>query len=213
MRSRKTRGLLLAGAALVAAGAFVALAFHPPPGPRSLARFEPDRLADLEIAMWQAYYRKEKLRVFRLLVVTLREQYRYSWARAAEAGLHLARAAAAFGEARGGYERVLPDLERAYTIARDWSSAGFDPGEVARAELEWWAARRDPARRSPADVGAGGAPPAARVLSQPPCRRRRIALSKPGSSREASAIGPPTASGQGSATRHVSAVRARLLHA
>jgi len=115
MRSRKTRGLLLAGAALVAAGAFVALAFHPPPGPRSLARFEPDRLADLELAMWQAYYRKEKLRVFRLLVVTLREQYRYSWARAAEAGLHLARAAAAFGEARGGYERVLPDLERAYT--------------------------------------------------------------------------------------------------
>jgi hypothetical protein len=110
-------------------------------------------MAELEVGMWQAYYRKEKLRLFRLLVVMLREQNRYTWTRAGRAGFHLARAAATFGDARGGYERVLPDLERAYAMAREWTSAGFDPARVARAELEWWVARREPGRNSAASVG------------------------------------------------------------
>jgi hypothetical protein len=38
--------------------------------------FQPDRLADLELDMWQAYYRDERLRLFRGLVTTPREQYR-----------------------------------------------------------------------------------------------------------------------------------------
>ena len=119
----------------------------------SLGLVDP-KLTEDEVGMWQAYYKKERLRLFGLLMLTLREQYRYTWARSAEAGFHLARAAATFGDARGGYERVLPDLERAYTIARDWSSAGFDPAEVGRAELDWWVARRDPARDSVESVGA-----------------------------------------------------------
>ncbi len=151
MRRRSVIALLTA---VLGVGGVYAVGFHTPKGPRSLRHFEPDRLADLELEMWQAYYRKERLRLFRLLVITLREQYRYSWARAGQAAFHLARAAATFGDARGDYESVLPDLERAYAIARDWSSAGFDPSQVARAELEWWVARRDPARNSPASVGA-----------------------------------------------------------
>ena len=49
---------------------------------------------------------------------------------------------------------MLPDLERAYTIARDWTGSTFDPAAVARAELAWWVARRDPDRNSPESVGA-----------------------------------------------------------
>ena len=130
---------------VVLAASYWAVAVRAPSGPRSLRVFDPDRLAELEVGMWQAYYAKDKFRLFRLLVATLREQYHYSWQRAVRAAYHLARAAATFGDASGDYDRVLPDLEAGYTIARDWTGSKFDPAAVARAELSWWTARRDPA--------------------------------------------------------------------
>jgi len=127
----------------------------PPRGPRTLRAFDADRLADLEIGMWQAYYAKERTRLFTLLVTMLHEQYHYSWATAAREGFHLARAAATFGDARRNYEAlVLPDLEQAYVTAKDWLGAGFDPPALARAELAWWVARRVPGKDSPEHVGA-----------------------------------------------------------
>jgi hypothetical protein len=148
-RFRKLTSLTLV--AVLATGA--AVAFHVPSGPRTLTRFDPDRLAQLELEMWQAYYAKQRLRLFTLLVTTLREQYGYSWARAVQAGFFLARAAADFGDLRGNYEQVLPDLESAYAIARDWTSSGFDPHRVAQAELAWWVARRTPGQSESATVG------------------------------------------------------------
>ena len=131
-----------------------AFALTPPRGPRSLRVFQPARLADLEVRMWQAYYAKERVRLFSLLVTMLHEQYRYSWATAAIEGFHLARAAATFGDLKSGYDVVLPDLEAAYAKARSWTGAAFDPAAVARAELAWWAARRVPGQNSPEHVGA-----------------------------------------------------------
>ena len=103
--------------------------------------------------MWQAYYAHQNVRLFRGLVTLLHEQYRYPWGKSLRAGFYLARAARTFGDARSGYERVLPDLERAYAIAKDWTGAPFDPAEVARAELAWWVARRVPGQDSPENVG------------------------------------------------------------
>ena len=124
-----------------------------PAGPRSLRVFDPDRMAVLEVDMWQAYYAKEKTRLFKDLVVSLHEQNRYPWAKALSAGFHLARAAATFGDLRADYEQVLPDLGQAYATAKDWTGAGFDPAAVARAELAWWVARRVPGQDSPDHVG------------------------------------------------------------
>jgi len=152
MRARAGRAILVGG--LLAAGLVYFVGIRTPPGPRSLRVFDPDRMADLETDMWKAYYRKEKVRLFGLLVTMLHEQNRYPWAKAVRAGFHLARAAATFGEAGGDYDRVLPDLERAYTIARDWNRAGFDPREVARAELAWWSVRRRPGENSVEQIGA-----------------------------------------------------------
>jgi len=148
--ARGGRGRLVIVMVLVAA-AYWAVAVRAPSGPRSLRRFDADRLAALEVGMWQAYYAKEKFRLFRLLVVMLREQYHYSSQTAVRAAFHLARAAATFGDSTGDYDRVLPDLEAGYAIARDWTDAKFDPKAVARAELSWWSARRDPASGSGAD--------------------------------------------------------------
>ena len=124
-----------------------------PAGPRSLRAFDPDRTAALELEMWQAYYAKERVRLFRLLVTLLREQYRYPWSTAATEGFHLARAAAAFGDATSQYDTVLPDLEKGYATARQWLGAGFDPARVARAELAWWVARRTKGQNDPEHVG------------------------------------------------------------
>ena len=141
--------------ALAVAVAFVAaFALTPPKGPRSLRQFQPARLADLEVRMWQAYYAKERVRLFSLLVTMLHEQYHYSWATATVEGFHLARAAATFGDLTSGYEVVLPDLEAAYAKARSWTGATFDPAAVARAELAWWTARRVPGQNSAEHVGA-----------------------------------------------------------
>ena len=138
---------------VIAAASLGYAATAAPAGPRSIREFNPDRMADLELRMWQAYYEKGQVRLFGLLVTTLREQYHYSWVTAANQGFHLARAAATFGDAKSGYEVVLPDLETAYGTASAWLGARFDPREVARAELAWWVARRIPGHNSPEQVG------------------------------------------------------------
>jgi hypothetical protein len=139
-------------AALLLAG-LIALLFVPPPGPRSFKVFDPDRVAELEVDMWQAYYKKERFRLFRGLLRLLREQNRYSWARAGQQAFYFAKAASTFGSATGDYERVLPDLAKGYAVMRDWTGGGFDPESVARAELAWWVARRVPGDNDPANVG------------------------------------------------------------
>jgi hypothetical protein len=145
---------LLRSLAIVTIGVVVAgFATVAPGGPRSLDRFEPVRLADLELRMWQAYYAKQNTRLFGLLTTMLREQYHYSWATASREAFHLARAATTFGNLRSEYEQVLPDLEAGYTTARNWLDAKFDPHAVARAELAWWVARRVPGSNSAEQIG------------------------------------------------------------
>jgi hypothetical protein len=141
-RGGRGRGLI---AVVALAALYWVVAVRAPSGPRSLRAFDPDRIAELEVGMWQAYYAKEKLRLFRLLVTMLREQYHLSWQTAVGVAFHWARAAATFGDATSDYERVLPDLEAGYATIRDWTHESFDVKAVARAELSWWTARRDQA--------------------------------------------------------------------
>jgi hypothetical protein len=131
----------------------IAFALTPPRGPRSMRQFNAVRLADLEVRMWQAYYAKERVRLFELLVTLLHEQYHYSWATATLEGFHLARAAATFSDLEEHYDVVLPDLEAAYGKVRSWTGANFDARAVARAELACWVARRIPGQNSPEHVG------------------------------------------------------------
>jgi hypothetical protein len=148
---RRSARILVVCAMVSAFG--LAFVLTPPRGPRSMRQFDADRLASLELGMWQAYYAKERARLFLLLITLLHEQYHYSWATATLQGFHLARAAATFGDLRGNYDVVLPDLEAAYERLRSWSGAGFDPRAVARAELAWWEARRIPGQDTPEHVG------------------------------------------------------------
>src|SRR5215831_3425947 len=97
-----TRGRAVLVLCLVVFIAASAVLLVPPGGPRSLRSFDPDRVADLEVDMWQAYYRKENMRLFRGLMTLLHDQYQYPWGKAAVTGFYLARAARTFGDATSG---------------------------------------------------------------------------------------------------------------
>ena len=122
----------------------------PPAPPRSRsaraqrrwgAGFDPDRLALLELRMWQAYYRHQPVRLFGLLIRTLREQANASLPRAALAAAWLTRAAVGFAQASGDYERFAPDIARGYRALG--MPRHVDVEAVARHELGWWAVRRE----------------------------------------------------------------------
>jgi hypothetical protein len=105
------------------------------------ADFDPDRLADLETAMWKAYYRRQPARLYGYLLQGLREQAHASWPRAIAASLFLTKAAAQFAGSTGDYDRFAPDIARGYRLLglpRD-----VDAEEVARRELRWWVVRRE----------------------------------------------------------------------
>jgi hypothetical protein len=109
--------------------------------PRWGTDFDPDRLARLELRMWQAYYRRQPARLFGLLVLGLREQARASWPRALAASLFLTRAAARFARSAGEYERFGPDVARGYRLLG--LPDDVDAATVARHELRWWVVRRE----------------------------------------------------------------------
>ena len=103
--------------------------------------FDPDRLAQVELDMWKAYYRKQGVRLFRLLVQANREQARIGRVRAVRAAVALARAAVGFSRATGEYDRYLPGIEAGYRLLG--LPDHVDIHEVAKRELHWWVVRRE----------------------------------------------------------------------
>jgi hypothetical protein len=109
------------------------------------ADFDPDRLADLETAMWKAYYRKQPARLYGYLLKGIREQAHVSWPRAIVTSLFWTKAAAQFGNTFGeenpDYDRFAPDIARGYRLLG--LPASVDAEEVGRRELRWWVVRRE----------------------------------------------------------------------
>ena len=105
------------------------------------AEFDPDRLASLELRAWKAYYRRQPLKLFGLLVMANHDQAHVSWRRALVAAFYFARGASGFGRATGDYERFAPDVVRGYRALG--LPADVDAREVARRELRWWVVRRE----------------------------------------------------------------------
>ena len=102
--------------------------------------FDPERLARLELRAWKAYYRRQPLRLFALLILANREQARVGWSRAILSAGWLARGASRFATATGDYDRYLPDVARGY---RALGVAADRVEEIARCELRWWVVRRE----------------------------------------------------------------------
>jgi hypothetical protein len=128
--------------------------------------FDPDRLADLETRMWKAYYRRQPVRLFGLLMTALREQARVSWPRTIAASLLLTKAAVGFGRATGDYERFAPTIGYAYRVLE--LPPEVDAEAVARNELRWWVVRREIGLAAGAEAGESIAAVYATLYRQPP---------------------------------------------
>lgn len=110
-------------------------------GTRWGSDFDADELARLETRMWKAYYRRQPVRLFGLLVAAIHAQARVSWPRALGASLTLTWAAAGFARSTGDYVRFAPDIARAYRMLG--LPDHVDVEAVARHELRWWVVRRE----------------------------------------------------------------------
>jgi len=116
--------------------------------------FDADKVAKSETRMWRAYYTRNARMLGIELVQLLSSQFDVSLEEAMTVTEPLMRATMAFDVATGNYgPLVLPDLETAYARLKEVSGLSFLPKAAARAELDWWAARRTPGISSPKEVG------------------------------------------------------------
>jgi hypothetical protein len=129
--------------ALLALGVYVGF-FQYPNDKGGVADFDPAIVAKRELEAWQAAKGNEDFGAFIAHVLQMRELHRYTWFRAAQTGLDMARTSMLFVDLRGRYERVLPNLEAVASVEKGWRDAAFDPAVVARTQLNWMVTARMP---------------------------------------------------------------------
>jgi hypothetical protein len=141
-----TSWVVVAVVAVLCTAGYGALSASPVP--------DPDQIAAAETRMWQAYYARDLAKLHGEMTALLRAQFQLPSADAERIARNLVGAAMKFAFGGASYERtVLPDLEVAYLQLRRVLKRPFDPREAARAELDWWVARRTPGRDNPQEVG------------------------------------------------------------
>jgi hypothetical protein len=145
---RPVRLVLLAALALL-----VYMGFFAVPGSNpSETAFDPDLTANHEVALWQAAAAHDEFSAYVSVALFQRELHRYSWFRAAQSSYYLARAVTQFTTMTNRFERVLPDLEEAAKIEKDYKGASFDSKAAARAQLNWWVTNKNSALGTTDDV-------------------------------------------------------------
>ena len=117
-----------------------------------------DRIAHIETELWEAYYKREWLREFRLLVAMHREFMGMSLSTAVAASYLAARAAIAFAPLDASdLDSARGYLVRYYDIVRRALGSTAGAVDLAGRELHYWVVHRAEARRRLDEV-AGGRP-------------------------------------------------------
>jgi len=125
------------GAAALSILAIGYAAVVPPAGPRSIPAIRPGPHRDLELRMWQAYYAKQRTRLFGLLVMFSARAVRLFLDTGDDRRVPPGALRPRPSVTRLQLRRGAADLERAYTTARP-AAGRIRSREVARAELAWW---------------------------------------------------------------------------
>jgi hypothetical protein len=137
---RPFRLIMLAALAL---GVFIGF-FQVPDDKFDVADFDPSFVATREMEGWRAGRANEEYGAFIAHMLQMRELHRYTWFRAVQTGIDTARTSLVFGDLRGRYERVLPNLEAVASVQKTYRKAAFDPAIVARTQLNWMVTARLP---------------------------------------------------------------------
>jgi hypothetical protein len=116
-----------------------------------MRRFNPDAIAYYETEGWRAYYDRNWLRAFGLMVHLSESQFHIPFPRSFQAVYHVIRASIAFVPRDHDLDVVRHHLERFYRIAARANRGAFDPRAVADLELRYWVIHRDLATMPQAD--------------------------------------------------------------
>jgi hypothetical protein len=108
-----------------------------------LSRLNPDQIAYYEKAGWEAYYDRNWLRAFGLMVRLIESQFRMPFPRSFLAALHTIRASIAFAPRDNDLDATLKHLERFYRMAARANHDSFDPRRAAELELRYWVVHRE----------------------------------------------------------------------
>jgi hypothetical protein len=140
-RLRTTAAILLA--ILVAVVAYATI-----PRQADLTAFDPGETARLETLMWRHYYDKRFAALFADLYRLAREQDGFSPLDSARIAVAAARAARAFQSttSRAEAQVAVPLLVDYFAVLGRGAPEPVDVVAAARAELDWWQARREQAK-------------------------------------------------------------------
>lgn len=115
-----------------------------------------DRIAHIETELWEAYYNRQWLREFRLLVAMHREFFGMKGLTAVAAGYDAARAAIAFAPVEGNdVPKARRFLLRYYEKVRRALDCEATAADLAGRELDYWVVHRQVASRRLTEVNAG----------------------------------------------------------
>lgn len=115
-----------------------------------------DRIAHIETELWEAYYNRQWLREFRLLVAMHREFFGMGGLTAVAASYDAARAAIAFAPVEGNdIPKARRFLLRYYEKVRRALDCEASAADLAERELDYWIIHRQVASRRLAEVNAG----------------------------------------------------------
>lgn len=117
----------------------------------STSYLNPDRIAFFERAGWQAYYDRNWLRAFWLLVQLNRSMFHMAWWTALIAALDTVAAARAFAPLDHNLDEVRRHLASFFDKARDSLDIAIDATTLAERELDYWVIHRDLAIRRARD--------------------------------------------------------------
>jgi hypothetical protein len=107
-------------------------------------KFDPGRAAYYEAAGWQAYYDRNWLRAFWLMVNGNRVFFNMSWPTALSAALDIVRASKAFAPLEGNdVPRAQRHLEAFYARARRSQGIAADAATLAQLEMDYWVVHRE----------------------------------------------------------------------
>ena len=105
--------------------------------------FNPDQVAYYEVAGWKAYYDHAWLRLLRLVIALVREQFHIPFPAYLLAAYYITRASAAWVPVDHDLKKVQTYLEKFYQLARRYSGLKFDAAYVAELEIRYWIVHRE----------------------------------------------------------------------
>jgi hypothetical protein len=105
--------------------------------------FNPHKVAYYEKSGWEAYYDRDWLRAFNLMVALNREEFHMSLLTALAAALDIVRASQAFAPVDNDVPKATQHLQRFYEKARRAANLRTDAATLARLEMDYWVVHRN----------------------------------------------------------------------